>query len=482
MESVLAKYLHKNGSLENAARKTRARWLFKDRYRYFILFLGFLCATSLSANMSIFNFTLICMVPPPLNSNATLNAKEFNPANPTYPFSENQKAILMWALAVGTLFSTVPFSALFSRFGARYVLFGACILSAISTGLFPLALQLGFVPMIVLRFLQGVAYASDFAALGMLCSKWASLTQHGLFLSVVSSYSPASSMVTNTISGMLCSSRFGWPMAYFSFSIACLLFAFLWLYFYTDVPQDSNFMSSKEIEVVNRGKSKEHVNDTDKFIPYKAILRSKLVWIVWLNAFADLCSAAWTIQYQPSYFKYVLNFSVEETGFLTSVPTVIHLPLKLLSGWLSDEVRFLSERTKMIICNTISVGLPGVAYLGITFSPTPFLAFLWFILNAIFFAPAGGGFYKCGMLCSRQYSHFVMANIQVNKCMAMFISPAMMYFFVSDITSREQWRIIFLVFALLCFVSSALFCVVATDEPEPFTKLRQKEKDDSAVE
>jgi len=148
--------------------------------------------------------------------------------------------------------------------------------------------------------------------------------------------------------------------------------------------------------------------------------------------------------------------------------------LKLVSGVASDNIRFLSERTKMIVCNTISVGLPGFAYLGITFAPTPFIAFLCIVLNAMFFAPAGGGFYKCAVLSSRQYSHFVLANIQVNKVVAMFVGPAMMAIFVSDPTSKMQWRPIFIIFSVICFISSALFAVYATDEPEPFTKLAER--------
>uniref|UniRef100_A0A915E4K0 Major facilitator superfamily (MFS) profile domain-containing protein n=1 Tax=Ditylenchus dipsaci TaxID=166011 RepID=A0A915E4K0_9BILA len=424
----------------------RLKWLFRDNYRFFILFLGFFCTTCISANMSAFNFTLICMTPPLFNQ----TIDEINPANPVYPFTENQKAILMWSMAMGTLFSALPISWLYTIYGARYVLFAALVLSAVSTALFPLAASLGFGVLALLRLLQGVSYAADFAALGMLISKWASLKQNAIFLSVVSSYSPASSMITNSVS---------------------VVFLAVWLangllQFCSNNPQQSQFVSKKEVECINRDKSEEHINMT-KFVPYRAILKSKLMWIVWLNAFADLCSGAWTLMYQPSYFKYVLKYSVEEAGFLTAIPTMLYLPLKIISGIASDKITFMSERTKMIICNTISVGFPGLAYLGITFSPTSFIAFLFFVFNAVVFAPAGGGFYK-------QHSHFIMASLQINKCLAMLLSPALMYFFVSDITSQVQWRIIFVIFAILCFVSSGLFCIVATDVPEPFTKLTSK--------
>uniref|UniRef100_A0A915DJW5 Major facilitator superfamily (MFS) profile domain-containing protein n=1 Tax=Ditylenchus dipsaci TaxID=166011 RepID=A0A915DJW5_9BILA len=284
--------------------------------------------------MSAFNFTLICMTPPPFNETSS----EINPANPVYPFTENQKAILMWSMAMGTLFSALPISWLYSVhiYGARQVLFTALVLSAVSTALFPLAASLGFGMLALLRLLQGVSYAADFAALGMLISRWAPLNQNAIFLSVVSSYSPVSSMITNSVAGVLCTSQYGWPMVFYSFAAVCLIFAFLWLYFYTDDAQKSEFVSKKEAECINREKSEEQVNMTT-FVPYKAILKSKLTWIIWLNAFADLCSGSWTLMYQPSYFKYVLKYSVEEAGFLTAIPTVLFLPLKILSGIASDK-------------------------------------------------------------------------------------------------------------------------------------------------
>ena len=38
-------------------------------------------------------------------------------------------------------------------------------------------------------------------------------------------------------------------------------------------------------------------------------------------------------------FKYVLNYDVEETGFLTAIPSLAHIPLKLVSGVASDNIR-----------------------------------------------------------------------------------------------------------------------------------------------
>lgn len=54
-----------------------------------------------------------------------------------------------------------------------------------------------------LELLQGVAYAADFAAIGVLCSRWASMKQNALFLSVLTCYSALATSVTNPVAGLV---------------------------------------------------------------------------------------------------------------------------------------------------------------------------------------------------------------------------------------------------------------------------------------
>uniref|UniRef100_A0A915DBV7 Glucuronosyltransferase n=1 Tax=Ditylenchus dipsaci TaxID=166011 RepID=A0A915DBV7_9BILA len=363
---------------------------FHHRFRYFILLLGFLCTTSISANMGAFNFTVICMISSPNVITQEPELLSYLPNNLSstldYYYLEHDRNVMMWSLALGTLLSTLPCSFVLQHHYA-----------------FPfVAMHMHFGYLLLLRFLQGVAYAADFAAMGMLCSKWASLTQYGLFLSVVSSYSPASSLITNSVSSQLCVSKHGWPMVYYSFSAVGVLIAFLWLYFYNDQPCTNPFVSSLELERINRGKDIAHVN-TSKFVPYKdkVFLRKNQDDILQLAE----CGCSW---------------------------------LTLPSNCLFPQSTILFPRL---------------------------------LLVAVFFAPAGGAFYKCAMFSSRQYSHFVMANIQINKCIAMFLSPALMAVFVTDVNDADQWKIIFILFGVLCLLANTLFCFTATDEPAEFTKI-----------
>ena len=144
-------------------------------------------------------------------------------------------------------------------------------------------------------------------------------------------------------------------MVYYVHAAVCVCLFLLWLIFYNDHPGRNRFVTEQELEKIHRGKSQAHIR-MDSHVPYKveafpllfpanipngqAILTNRLVWIVWINAFADLFSGMFLLMYIPTYLKSVLHFGIEQTGFLGALPSVAHMPLKFLFGYSSDKFKF----------------------------------------------------------------------------------------------------------------------------------------------
>uniref|UniRef100_A0A914Q032 Major facilitator superfamily (MFS) profile domain-containing protein n=1 Tax=Panagrolaimus davidi TaxID=227884 RepID=A0A914Q032_9BILA len=191
------------------AKEPKMPAVFAHRFRYFILILGCLCLTSVCSNMIALNFTLICMFHPAAESdpfvNLPLASENLTTTNehghPKYAYTQHEKSVLMWAVAIGSMAATFPLSVLYSKFGARYVFFTAGLVSAISTLLIPAGAEMGLSWFLALRVLQGIAYAADFAAIGVLCARWASLKQNGMFISILTCFSTISSSITNPVAG-----------------------------------------------------------------------------------------------------------------------------------------------------------------------------------------------------------------------------------------------------------------------------------------
>ncbi|CAD5208239.1 unnamed protein product [Bursaphelenchus xylophilus] len=440
-------------------------------FRYLILFLTTACLTSICSNMVAFNVTMLCSD----NGNMTRSVTDKE--------QQNRNSILLWAVSVGSIVATIPFNLLYSRFGARWVFFGAGVISFISTALVPASADLSFYTFIIIRFFQGVAFGANFAAIGMVCSRWAALDENGFFLSAMTIFSQISVIITNPVSGWLCVSPLGWRSVYYFHAAADPILFGLWIWLYTDYPEYHKSVNNTEKDIIMAGK---HYGERklDGFLPYKQIFTNKVILVVWFNAFADIISAIFLLTYFPTYLKDVLGYPLETAAVLSMFPAMSHVPAKLIFGWVFDKLRFISEVNKMRICNTIALKGSAILFIAVGFIPNSLAG--WSVacttLNYAFIGANCAGFYKCGSLVSRQYSHFVIANIQFLKCISLFVSPLMVYLFVSDQSSRDQWRIIYFIMAATLIIGNTLFLIFVTDQPAEFTKINKANSKTSSGE
>ncbi|VDN29456.1 unnamed protein product [Cylicostephanus goldi] len=121
--------------------------------------------------------------------------------------------------------------------------------------------------LMVLRFMQGLAFSGNFGAIGLICVRWAALTEMSIFLSILTSFTPVSAVITNPVAAWMCRD-YGWPMAFYAHAVFGLIIFFLWVLLYVDDPQKHHIITKKELTSIQAGKTKEHVTG-DSFVPYK---------------------------------------------------------------------------------------------------------------------------------------------------------------------------------------------------------------------
>jgi MFS family permease len=164
--------------------------------------------------------------------------------------------------------ATFPLMWVCNKYSAKWVFFASGIVAAISTSLIPASLSIGFNWFLVVRVFQGLSYACDFAIIGVLVTRWASLAENAKFIALMTCFSPLANTFTNVISGFICDSSLGWTWVHYIHGIICAILFILWFVLYDDDPKQSKFVSSKELNVIYKGKSEAHKNQCS-FVPYK---------------------------------------------------------------------------------------------------------------------------------------------------------------------------------------------------------------------
>ncbi|XGW23400.1 hypothetical protein V3C99_005551 [Haemonchus contortus] len=432
--------------------------------RYAVLCATIICLSSVMANIICFNFTVLCM--PATHEELSVNETHY------HGYSKNERTWLFSAVAVGALISVVPTSHAIATIGARYVFFAAGMLTTVSTALIPLAAHNNIYAFLVLRFLQGVSCAACMPTVGAVTAAWASLKQHGLFMSTLTTFGQLSAVFAMPVSGELCTSSLGWESVFYLHSLICLISFVGWFFLYTNSPEHHPLVSKHELADINDGKSESSLKaeETEVPIPYLEILTTPSVWGVWIGALGDLIAVQLIHTFSPMYIREVLQYSVHNAGFAAALPVLFQFLVKVFAGHSSDQIRGVSETTKIRIFNSIALGASAGFLCALAFvkQGQGIVGIVLITLATAMFGFNGGGFNKCATLVSRQYGHFVLANIQFIWCLSMLICPILVGALLPT-GSAQEWRTVYLAHAVLLILSNAVFCWLATAKPAPWT-------------
>ncbi|CAL2044228.1 unnamed protein product [Caenorhabditis brenneri] len=439
-------------------------------YRLVVLLVGFLCLASLCSNYLIINFTFICMT-----HDYSDGYTEFNGTiQSIYNYTMAEKNWIIWSVAAGTIIGTIPLNMLYVKFGARYPFLIAGIASCVSTALIPWSAKLSFYVLILLRFIQGFAYSADFAAIGLMTVRWAPLSETAFFLSVLTCFNGIASTITNFGTGLICESSLGWKWSYYLHALAGLVLFVFWFMVYIEHPQETKRVSDTELKKIQKNKSEAHLSKKCD-VPYRKLATSPVILCVWANAFFDLTAAIMFSTYIPTYLHMVLQYGITETGFLASLILGLSMPVRFFFAFVSDKLKFINETTKIHIFNTISVGISGLFFASIGFIPVEDRgwALFCFITCMCCIGVNSGGFYKSGVLHSRQFAHVVITAIQWMKCLALFVAPALTSIFVHDETNRQQWIGVYVTLGGLMFAINIVSFFILTDKPAKWTETEE---------
>ncbi|KJH51391.1 hypothetical protein DICVIV_02405 [Dictyocaulus viviparus] len=208
-----------------------------------------------------------------------------------------------------------------------------------------------------------------------------------------------------------------------------------------------------------------------KSIPYAAILRTPAIWAVWIASIGNFTCVNMMFLFSPKYLSSVLGFPVHKTGITAALPPLAQFLSKLFFGMLSDRIKFISERNKFRIFNSFAffgstLFLLVLAFMGDTYKN---LNMLILGCAAGILGATTGGFFKAGPVMSRQYSHFVTGNISLGITITMLIVP----FIVNCLTpnqTQDEWKWVFIIVAIVLFVTNIIFIVFIKGEPCEWTK------------
>ncbi|KAI6203438.1 hypothetical protein M3Y94_00556300 [Aphelenchoides besseyi] len=395
---------------------------------------------------------------------------------PDLVFTPVEKAVLFSVVAIGALLAIVPVYRSMKRHGCRKTFMLCGIISAISTGLIPVVAPY-FWLFVIVRILQGFAFAACMPVIGSVTSVWACLNENGLFAGTLTSFLQIAPLITMPLSGFFCSLE-AWEVVYYVHSALTFIFLIFWWFGYRDAATEHSWVTIHENQRISRGKVVD-ARKKHSAIPYKKIYADPAVWAILIAALGNMSCIQMLIVFAPTYFNSILNYRIMTVGIVSGLPTFVQFIVKLLSGVLSDKLTNFTETQKVHLFNSIAFFGQAFFLVLLAILPPIFhsntLTVLLYITAVGILGFNAGGFFKSSTLVARQYAFFVNANIQAIICIVILLNPILVY---SIIASNEnphgdfgEWAAVFILYAIIISCCGVVFILRGKGEAAEFTEL-----------
>ncbi|CAI2346295.1 unnamed protein product [Caenorhabditis sp. 36 PRJEB53466] len=441
-----------------SSEKTPSRVTFANKTRFVVLFLGILCIICNHGTYTTISFTVICMQDV-IQEHVARNETHWlqNSADVSFVFSSG---------AIGAIIGLIPSVPLTSRFGIRNVLSFYALLSSVSTLFIPLAVSIGYVPVIIARMLQGFGASILFSSIGSISEGWSPISEISTYIAFLSAGFQLSNIITMPLSGILCESDLGWRSIYYIYGSTALLVTFIFFGFFRDSAEVHRNVSAKELGKISQGRSP---TSRRRQVPYLAVCKDKVVLAIWASALGGNMSLMTLMIYGPTYLNKVLGFDVKDTGFANAIPYVLATAVKFVAGPLSDKLTSVPDTWKMIFFGAVSQGGMACGFFVMALTRVKLIAQIAYTAAIVLAGVNMVGVVKCAQMVSRQYIHFVMAVNSLISWIAIFILPIIIGYLCPN-HSADEWSVFYIAGGIWVIIMNIPFPFLATTEAAHYTK------------
>ena len=250
--------------------------------------------------------------------------------------SDAQFGWVLSAFAFGYALLQAPAGALADRVGARITLTLVVILWSIFTGL--TAASVGFISLLIIRFLFGAGEAGAFPGMARSVFSWIPTGERGLVKGINFSASRLGAAVAMPLLPWMINS-IGWKVSFLLLMVVGFVWAAVWYAWFRDEPAEKSNLSKEELDYILANRQDAgNSGDQLQALPMRQILANRNMWLIMGQYFASNFTFFFCLSWLFPYVKSTYNLSYTEAGFYTMIPLLGGALGNLVSGALVDKL------------------------------------------------------------------------------------------------------------------------------------------------
>jgi len=272
-----------------------------------------------------------------------------------FDLSPSQMGYVFSAFTLAYAAFEVPSGWLGDRFGARQALTRIVLCWSAFTMLTGAAV--GFVSLLIVRFLFGAGEAGAFPNIARSISRWFPSSEQGRALSAAFLGLAAGSAVAAPLVFKLIEWQ-GWRLTFVEFGLLGAVWCVVWHRWFRDRPEEHPAVNAAELKLIRSDQVDAGQLGHTRRVPWRALLGSLNLAFICGMYFAYGYGLYFYITWLPTYLLKARGFSTGYAGLFSSLPWAVSAGAFWFGGWLTD---YLVRRTGSLKLGRCGVGAFGYA-------------------------------------------------------------------------------------------------------------------------
>ena len=199
-------------------------------------------------------------------------------------------------------------------------------------------------------------------------ARWAPPLERSRLAAVAFSGSYVGTVIALPLSGVL-AEHMGWETIFYVFGVVGVIWCVAWAWVVKDSPEEDRQITDSELEYLRTAigvTNEESVMSP----PWKAMMTSRPVWAIIVAHFAENWGFYTLLTGLPMFMRDILNYKLDQTGFLAALPYLLMACIVQSAGVLADMARTKGRLTTTqvrkvftcgsYLCQTLFMGLTAV--------------------------------------------------------------------------------------------------------------------------
>jgi len=404
--------------------------------------------------------------------------------NGEFNWDEEEQGIILGSFFWGYILTQLPGGFLGQKYGGKWPLGFGLLITGIFTLLTPFAAQMGKEALIVCRIIQGLGEGVSMPSMHAMLAVWVPVEERSKLSAAVYAGMSLGTSLTMTLTGYI-AHYLGWPTVFYATGALAVIWFVFWAMLVHNSPSDHPRISADELDYITaslfdnstcKGKKKRRPT------PWKSIMVSVPFWGILLCQTLETWGMYTLLHEIPTYMKTVLRFDMQQNCLLSAFPHLLSWFVTIIVTQIGDlliEKNLVSVVTVRKSCNTIGLWGSAAAMLGVAYSGcdrTATTTLLSLAMGA--YGSLLGGVMINLIDIAPNYASILMGVTNTFATLSGFGAPWLAGYVLKGNPSLENWRVVFIVAAAVCFLGNLIYILMASGKEEKWNRGEDENKNE----